>query len=168
MAHPKHEPVRERYRHFCGYCSVSETDTGAELTVDHFRPISLGGDDSDENLVYACFKCNLFKGNFYPNADDEQRGHRVLHPLFDDVAEHVRPVEHTGRLVPLTETGRFHVKLLQLNRPALVEYRLRRWLWSERQRYLEDKIDMLSSTITGLELQVARLERLLGRSAGED
>lgn len=161
MAHPKHDAVRERYGGCCGYCGLSETDTGGGLAVDHFRPLSAGGDEDDGNLVYACFRCNLFKGDFYPNADDVRNGRRLLHPLLDDGTQHMRLVSHTGELEPITETGRFHVQLLQLNRPALVRHRLRRWLWRERQQFLEDELDMLMSTITGLELHVARLERLL-------
>jgi HNH endonuclease len=55
MAHPRHEEVRGRYHNRCGYCSVSETETGGELTIDHFQPVSAGGNDSDDNLVYCCF-----------------------------------------------------------------------------------------------------------------
>ena len=36
MAHPRHEEVRRRYGLRCGYCGVSEAETGGELTVDHF------------------------------------------------------------------------------------------------------------------------------------
>lgn len=93
---------------------------------------------------------------------------RVLHPLLDDVSQHLGPVSHTGELEPITETGRFHVQLLQLNRPALVRHRLRRWLWRERQQFLEDERDVLMSTITGMELHVARLEQLLHRSPDDD
>ncbi len=56
MAHPSHEEVRRRYRQACGYCGVSETDAGGALTVDHYRPVADGGDDSEDNLVYACFR----------------------------------------------------------------------------------------------------------------
>jgi hypothetical protein len=58
MAHPRHQVVRERYRRCCGYCQVSEIETGGELTIDHFQPVTAGGDDSDDNLVYACFRDN--------------------------------------------------------------------------------------------------------------
>lgn len=87
MAHPKHDAVQQRYGGCCGYCGLSETDTGGERTVDHFRPLSAGGDDGDENLVYACFRWNLFKGDFHPNGDDLRNGRRVLHPLLDDVSQ---------------------------------------------------------------------------------
>lgn len=31
-------------------------------TIDHFIPVALGGDDSDDNLVLACRECNRLKG----------------------------------------------------------------------------------------------------------
>lgn len=63
VPHPKHERVRQRYDGRCGYCGLSEVDAGGELTVDHFRPVAAGGGDDDDNLVYACFRCNLYKGD---------------------------------------------------------------------------------------------------------
>jgi hypothetical protein len=117
VAHPKHAQVRERYDYRCGYCDASEVDAAGELTVDHYRPVSGGGDNNNDNLVYACSRCNLFKGDFWPDALDQQRTHRVLHPLLDDLSTHYHENEATGQLDPLTETGRFHITLLQLNRP---------------------------------------------------
>lgn len=165
MAHPKHDEVRARYQSRCGYCSVSENDSGGGLTVDHFCPISRGGDESEANLVYACFRCNLFKGDFFSDETDRNNDRRVLHPLQDDLDKHLRLDDTSGKLEALTRTGQFHVALLQLNRPALVQHRLRarmaRWL-AERQQLLEDEVAMLTSTNTGLELHIARLQRLLG------
>lgn len=77
MAHPKLETVRQRYGGRCGYCGVTEIDAGAELTVDHYRPSSAGGDEADDNLIYACTKCNLYKGEFSPSTDDLLIGRRV-------------------------------------------------------------------------------------------
>ena len=71
----------------------------------------------------------------------------------------------TGRLEPLTETGRFHIVLLQLNRPALVEHRLRQTLIAllvEKQRVLEVENAQLRTTITAQENYIAHLRRLLG------
>ena len=48
--------VRDRAQARCEYCGVSETDTGGELTIDHFKPVSIGGTDSDENLFYCWFR----------------------------------------------------------------------------------------------------------------
>jgi len=50
---------------------------------------------------------------------------RILHPLRDDIGRHYLLRENSGWLVPITETGRFHIAVLQLNRPELVAYRLR-------------------------------------------
>lgn len=80
MAHAKHAQVRQRYEFRCGYCGVSEVDTGGELTVDHYHPVAAGGDDTDDNLVYACFKCNQYKGDYHPTEEDLARQLRVLHP----------------------------------------------------------------------------------------
>jgi 5-methylcytosine-specific restriction endonuclease McrA len=83
MAHPKLQAVRERYAFRCGYCGVSEADVGGELTVDHFRPVVAGGDESDENLVYACARCNQYKGALLPEAIDPTPVRRLLHPRQD-------------------------------------------------------------------------------------
>jgi len=44
----------------CGYCG------GAANTIDHVLPRSRGGQDSWENLVACCLRCNNAKGNHTP------------------------------------------------------------------------------------------------------
>jgi hypothetical protein len=154
MAHPRHQEVRHRYQQQCGYCGVAEVDAGAEHTVDHFHPISAGGDDSDDNLVYACFRCNLYKGDFLPTAEDVSQGRRVLHPLLDNASLHFQENPSTGLLEPLTETGRFHLLLLRLNRPQLVDHRLQRRLINllvETQQLQNEEIESLRQQIAVLE-----------------
>jgi len=128
MPHPKLQTIRARYAFCCGYCGVSETDVGGELTVDHFRPLVAGGDDSDANLVYACVRCNQYKGALLPAATERGHDQRLLHPLDDDLAAHLQADEPTGRLEGRTATGRFHIAALRLNRPALLRHRQRRYL----------------------------------------
>lgn len=166
MAHPQHEQVRQRYSFRCGYCGVSEADSGGRLTVDHYHPVSQGGDESEDNLVYACIKCNQFKGDFIPHADDQRNERRVLHPLIDPIGQHVQLEPGKGRLKSPTRTGRFHIELLQLNRPELVKHRLQRQERRLLKRQLDsliDKVGSLTSTITALELEVERLERIHGQ-----
>ncbi len=127
MAHPKQGEVRARYAFSCGYCGVSETDTGGELTVDHFYPTYAGGDDSDDNLVYACFRCNLYKGMILPEKGDGTNTPRLLHPLRDNLAEHIGANLETGRLEGRTAEGIFHISALRLNRTALIASRKKRW-----------------------------------------
>jgi len=165
VAHAKQDQVRRRYGYCCGYCGVAETDVGSDLTLDHFRPIAAGGDESDENLVYCCFKCNLYKGDFSPTPEDLQQGRRVLHPLRDSPASFFRENNQSGELEPLNETGRFHIQMLQLNRPALIEYRLRRGLvrlLNEKQKLLEIENAHLRETLEAQEEYISRLRGLLG------
>lgn len=167
MAHPKHEDVRRRFDGRCAYCGIAEVESGGELTVDHFHPQSAGGDDTDDNLVYACFRCNLFKADFVPSADDLSHGRRLLHPLRDDPNQHCLTNPHTGELEPLTETGRFHITLLHLNRPALVTHRLRQRLRNlelTRLRMLEEEIEQLRRLVVAQAEYVADLRRALGLS----
>ena len=166
MAHPQHADVRDRYQRCCGYCGVSEDDAGGELTVDHFVPLVAGGGDDDENLVYACFRCNLFKSDFAPSDADRLSGNVLLHPRRDDLSLHLRLDEETGRLEALTETGRFHIRLLRLNRQALVSMRLRKLfhsLLTARQVLLESEVRELRAIVSAQDRYIERLESLVER-----
>lgn len=48
----------------CVYCSklLSEYDA----TQDHVVPVSKGGTDDDDNIVLACYVCNMSKDNLLP------------------------------------------------------------------------------------------------------
>lgn len=54
--------VLQRDGHTCQYCGLQ----GEDLTLDHVLPRSRGGPDSWENIVTACVKCNVKKGNRTP------------------------------------------------------------------------------------------------------
>jgi 5-methylcytosine-specific restriction endonuclease McrA len=54
--------ILSRDAHSCQYCSYS----GDDLTLDHVVPRSRGGIDSWENIVTACVRCNVKKGNRTP------------------------------------------------------------------------------------------------------
>ncbi len=165
MAHPKHRQVRERFGRRCGYCGVAEADAAGELTVDHYRPRSAGGDDADTNLVYACIRCNLYKGDFFPTEDDLAHGRRLLHPVEDNPTLHLREDAGTGELVPLTETGRFHIVVLHLNRPELVTYRIRRRLADLvllKQSLLEAENRQLRALLAAQESCLEAFRRILG------
>jgi hypothetical protein len=45
----------------CRYCGSSRHE-GAELHVDHVKPVSAGGSNEIANLVTACQPCNIGKG----------------------------------------------------------------------------------------------------------
>jgi hypothetical protein len=164
VAHPRHAQVRARYRERCAYCGVAEDHTGGELTVDHYVPLNAGGGNVDENLVYCCFRCDLFKGEFAATEADRLAGRYVLYPLRDRTDEHFRLDTATGRLQPLTETGRFHIALLHLNRPALVLYRLRQHheaLLTARVELIRAENQELRAIIRAQETYIERLKQLL-------
>jgi HNH endonuclease len=150
MRPDERETLRQRFQFRCGYCGVSESDAGSELTVDHFQPGSQCGLHEPENWVYCCHACNEFKGDFWqPNSP-----RRILHPFRDDIAAHVIDQED-GTLKGLSEKGAFHIERLHLNRPQLVSYRRERRLLEiarqtqasllERLRHLEEQVRILTA-----------------------
>ncbi len=138
--------VRAIYVHACGYCGLTETDAGAELTIDHFRPLDKDGTNDLDNLVYACAACNQFKSTAWSLIDSP-----VLHPLHEKIQSHM--VERDdGMLEGLTDAGVRHIDTLHLNRPPLV---LRRQNQQVLKTVLEQNADAL--------VRLARLERSLDR-----
>ncbi len=59
--------ARDSYR--CQYCGRNRGELGyrESLTRDHVVPISRGGDNGWLNVVTACSRCNLRKGNRLPS-----------------------------------------------------------------------------------------------------
>ncbi len=132
--------VRSVYAFRCGYCGVTEAQTGSELTFDHFRPQSQAGTDETANLVYAC---NEFKGDYW----SQDSNTRLLHPLTDDFAWHITE-EADGRLRPLTALGEIYIRRLQLNRSALVGNRLERQMRSRLDSRLGEMADTLRDILS--------------------
>jgi len=56
--------IFERDRNTCQYCG--KTLPRSQLTLDHVLPQSRGGLETWENLVVACMRCNVRKGNLTP------------------------------------------------------------------------------------------------------
>jgi len=113
------QTVRVRYDFRCGYCGMTETNMGAEMTIDHFQPRAHGGTDDLDNLVYCCHPCNEFKGEYWQAEPDS----RLLHPLFDNAVEHYRE-QDDGTLLALTERGANHIQVIHLNRVKQIARRL--------------------------------------------
>jgi 5-methylcytosine-specific restriction endonuclease McrA len=56
--------IFERDKSTCQYCGTKLAKS--ELTIDHVMPRSRGGRDTWDNLVLACVKCNVRKGDRTP------------------------------------------------------------------------------------------------------
>jgi hypothetical protein len=144
--------VRQRANCACEYCGVTETDSGAELTVDHFRPRSCGGEDSQDNLLYCCYRCNQFKADYWPT----QPGDPVLwNPRRESMSAHLLPIGD-GSLHPITPAGDFTLRRLRLNRPQLVAYRVRKQAQAKGRRVLT-RYQYLLTSLEQLRRQEAAL-----------
>lgn len=65
--------IRDQYT--CYYCGQEA------FTVDHIVPRKLGGDDSMDNLVAACSRCNYRKGGrFFESAPTPPTPHLLFMP----------------------------------------------------------------------------------------
>ena len=69
--------VIKRDRHRCQYCGTAQ----GTMTTDHVVPKTLSGEDSWENLVCACVRCNNTKGNRTP---EQAHLHLVRRPRRPD------------------------------------------------------------------------------------
>ena len=52
--------ILKRDNNTCQYCGKNKS----EITIDHILPKDKGGNDSWNNLVVACKRCNMIKGNY--------------------------------------------------------------------------------------------------------
>jgi hypothetical protein len=146
--------IRQGANAACEFCGVTETDTGGELTVDHFRPRTKGGSDELDNLLYCCHRCNQYKADYWPTQPDDPV---LWHPRHDPIETHLLLLAD-GTLYPITATGAFTLKRLRLNRPPLVAYRLRQQSQTEEHRLLARYRDLVAVLEQLHQQQVALLE----------
>jgi hypothetical protein len=152
--------VRATFGGRCAYCGVTEASVGAELEIDHFVPLSAGGSDHVDNLVYACTVCNRFKSDYATGADAPD-GLRLLHPGIDAMDLHLVETE-SGRMSGLTPRGWFHVQRLHLNRPQLVEMRKNRRLELSEKQNLAQALEAnarLQRQVVALQEELAELRK---------
>jgi DNA-directed RNA polymerase subunit RPC12/RpoP len=155
------ELVRRQAGYACEYCGVSETDSGGQLTVDHFQPLGRGGSDEAENLVYACFRCNLYKGGYWPDGPSSPH---LWKPRSEPITLHMR-VGADGILVPLSPQGEWTIERLRLNRPGLVAYRQRRLAWGE-ERLLRQRTRALAQLLESYQQEESGLHSDQRRALG--
>jgi 5-methylcytosine-specific restriction endonuclease McrA len=72
--------IRERANFVCEYCHSPERLSANRFTIDHWRPVSLGGLDDWDNLALACRRCNERKSNALEAIDPETN---VSLPIFN-------------------------------------------------------------------------------------
>jgi 5-methylcytosine-specific restriction endonuclease McrA len=85
--------VLHRDSHTCQYCGAQ----GEDLTLDHVLPRSRAGEDSWENIVTACVRCNVKKGNRTPKEARmplRTTPHRPYSSLYFELSKHIRGGSH--------------------------------------------------------------------------
>lgn len=128
------QDVRRRASFACEYCGVTEQNAGGKLTIDHFHPQSKAGSDNIDNLIYACVRCNLYKGDFWVERSNSPQ---LWNPRVEPFENHFWQTEE-GLVLALTETGEITLKVLKLNRPQLVAHRRQLFLQAEERRLLRE------------------------------
>jgi hypothetical protein len=113
------QEVRARAGFACEYCGITERDAGSELTIDHFKPKSASGADDAENLVYACFRCNLHKSDYWTESETAPQ---IFNPRLQSAAAHFL-LAPDGVIYAISEIGDLTIARLKLNRPPLVVHR---------------------------------------------
>ena len=110
------ELVRRRARSRCEYCLLPESLVSTPFQFDHIIAQSHGGESTADNLAYACFHCNNFKGPNVAGVDpDSGEIVRLFHPRRDRREEHF--AWDRAQLVGLTAVGRATIRTLRLNHP---------------------------------------------------
>jgi 5-methylcytosine-specific restriction endonuclease McrA len=114
--------VQERAAGNCEYCLLSEDDAYFSHEPDHIIADKHGGETSLENLCWACFDCNRFKGSDIASRDP-LNGDLVplFNPRVDDWHKHFKV--QRGTIRALTPIGRATERLLKFNLYERVEVR---------------------------------------------
>lgn len=116
--------VQSRAFDRCEYCLLGLSDAGFPHEIDHVISRKHGGTSVSDNLAFACYLCNRYKGSdiasLHPTTGDLVR---LYDPRKDRWEEHFRIVGPV--LEPLTMIGATTAQLLRLNvTDRVVERRL--------------------------------------------
>lgn len=119
------EADAERLR---AYRHTSQANCGSPMVVDHLLPLSKGGVTEFENLCFACYRCNLFKGSRV-EAVDPLNGEMtpLFHARHDHWNDHFVWDQAGLRILSLTATGRATIIALHMNNEVILDAR-RNWV----------------------------------------
>jgi hypothetical protein len=113
-------PRRARFR--CEYCLLPQALINTPFQFDHIIARCHGGLTISDNLAFACFHCNNFKGPNLAGIDpDTGQVTRLFHPRNDSYKENFR--WDGQRIIGLTAEGRATISVLRLNHPLRLAVR---------------------------------------------
>lgn len=114
----------------CEYCGKPQVTFFAH-EVDHVIAQKHRGKTTLDNLAFACFECNRYKGSDIASLDPQTE---QLTPLFNPRTqqwhEHFRYED--GVIIPLTPEGRVTAVLLRLNDSERVQDRIALGIGTQR------------------------------------
>jgi hypothetical protein len=120
--------VRQDFGRRCAYCLMDELWAGGEenFELDHFRPKQKFPDllQDFHNLYWSCRVCNSNKWDHWPSAELEQQRVGLIDFCRHDFQDHFQ-LSPNGLWVPLTLSAEYTKQIMKLNRPHLVELRVR-------------------------------------------
>ncbi len=106
----------------CSYCDTAVTRGMA--FIDHFRPKSKYPEFMFrwDNIYLSCHDCSRRKASAFPNVEGRPL---LMDPCSDDPTIHLKEMDN-GELQGLTEKGITTIYVLGLNRPNLLDERIRK------------------------------------------
>ena len=106
--------VEERANHRCEYCLFPASENFYPHEIDHVVAEKHGGITAFENLAFACWECNRYKGTDLGSFDPHTSKFSFLfNPRKQEWNEHFS--FETDQIMGLTPEGRTTVNLLKMN-----------------------------------------------------
>ena len=106
--------VEERANHCCEYCLYPAAETFYPHEIDHVIAEKHGGVTTFDNLAFACWECNRYKGTDLGSFDPHTNKFSLLFdPRRQEWNEHFS--FENDQIVGLTPEGRTTVNLLKMN-----------------------------------------------------
>ncbi|MBE9184874.1 HNH endonuclease [Microcoleus sp. LEGE 07076] len=107
--------IEERASYGCEYCLLGISLSFFPHEVDHIIAVKHGGTTDENNLAFACWRCNRYKATDLGSFDPQTSAFSFLfNPRTQNWPEHFT-LDDDALIIGLTPEGRTTVNLLQLN-----------------------------------------------------
>jgi hypothetical protein len=115
ISRQRKKEVRERAGDCCEYCHFARNVAGISFHVDHVLAIKHGGSNDTDNLCFACYPCNSYKGSNIAAADlMTKRASFLFNPREHEWEKHFE-IMPDARIVGRSPEGRTTVNVLRMN-----------------------------------------------------
>ena len=101
ISEPLRRLVQERAGYCCEYCQIPADVTFYAHEVDHVIALKHGGETIAENLAYACWRCNRYKGTDLGSFDPQTNQFSFLYRSSVSLGDRKRWNPDTARVFPI-------------------------------------------------------------------